>query len=106
MSLRAPLRVPVELKRRNRWFRLAHAISVEGLTLGSPMPEEAEGPLEIGFHLPGSSARLSCHGEVVEEIVGEGEHERAERRGVRFLDLDETGAASIQAYVQESLGIV
>jgi hypothetical protein len=106
MSFRAPLRVPVELKRGNRWFRLAHSVSVDGLTLAEPMPDEAEGPLEIIFHLPGATAQLTCHGEVLEEIVGEGEDERAERRLVRFLDLDQASAASIQAYVQDRLGII
>ncbi len=105
MSLRAPLRVPVELKRGHRWFRLAHAISVDGLTLGQPVPDEAEGPLEIFFHLPGNGTPVTCHGEAMEEVVNDGESERAVRRAIRFLDLDETAATSIQAYVRESLGI-
>ena len=106
MSLRAPLRVPVELKRIGRWFRLAHAVSTEGLRLGQALPDEVEGPMEIAFHLPGAAEPVRCHGEAVEERVGEGDHERAERRAVRFLDLDEAGAARIQAYVQERLGIL
>src|SRR5690348_1690329 len=105
MSLRAPLRVPVELKREARWFRLAHEVSVDGLTLAQAVPDECEGPLEIAFHLPGGAEPLRCHGEAVEEVMGEGEEERAERRAVRFLDLTEDGAARIQAYVQERLGI-
>jgi hypothetical protein len=106
MSFRAPVRVPVELKRENRWFRLAHAVSVDGLTLAGPLPDEVEGPIEIFFHLPGNAAQLACHGEVIEELVGVGEEERVERCGVRFLDLDEAGATSIQAYVRDRLGIV
>jgi hypothetical protein len=107
MSLRAPLRVPVELKRppkHDRWFRLALEVAVDGLSLSSAVPEELDGPLEVRFHLPGGDA-IALHGEIAEEIVGEGENERAERRLVRFLDLDENGAARIQAYVQERLGI-
>jgi hypothetical protein len=106
MSLRAPLRVPVELKREGRWFRLAHAVGTDGISLGQAVPDEVEGPLEVAFHLPGAAAPLRCHGEVIEEVVGEGDEERAERRAVRFLDLDEAGAALIQAYVQERLGII
>jgi PilZ domain len=105
MSLRAPLRVPVELKRSNRWFRLAREVSLEGISLSHAVPDEVEGPLEVRFHLP-EAAAVACHGEVVEELVGEGDEERAERRLVRFLDLDEDGAARIQAYVQERLGII
>src|SRR5437588_10728972 len=109
MSLRAPLRVPVELKRPpkdGRWFRLAGDVGVDGLSLSQAVPDEVEGPLEIRFHLPGAAPAVTCHGEVTEEIVGEGENERAERRAVRFLDLDENGAAAIQAYLQERLGII
>lgn len=106
MSLRAPLRVPVELKRSSRWFRLAYEVSVDGLSLSQALPDEVEGPLEIRFHLPGVAEAITLHGEVAEVVVGEGDEERAERRLVRFLDLDENGAARIQAYVQERLGIV
>jgi hypothetical protein len=105
MSLRAPLRVPVEIKRETRWFRLAHAVSTDGLSLDQAVPDEVDGPLELAFHLPGVTEPLRCHGEAVEEIVGEGDDERAERRGLRFLDLDEAGAARIQAYVQERLAL-
>jgi hypothetical protein len=106
MSLRAPLRVPVELKRSNRWFRLASEVGVDGISLLSAVPDELEGPLEVRFHLPGDAQAVVCRGEAAEEIVGEGDEERAERRLVRFLDLDEPGAARIQAYVQERLGIL
>src|SRR6185503_3578719 len=105
MSLRAPLRVPVELKRSpkdGRWFRLARGVGTDGLSLSSALPDEVEGPLQIRFHLPGS-AEVACHGEVTEEIVGDGDGEHAERRAVRFLDLDENSAARIQAYVTERL---
>jgi hypothetical protein len=107
MSLRAPLRVPVELKRPpgGRWFRLALEVSTEGLSLGQAVPDELDGPLEVRFHLPGVIEPLVCHGEAVEVTVGEGADERAERCAVRFLDLDGEGAARIQAYVQERLGV-
>jgi hypothetical protein len=105
MSLRAPLRVPVELKRSNRWFRLAREVGLDGMSLSTALPDEVEGPHSIRFHLPGST-EVTCNGEVIEEIVGEGDSEHAERRAVRFLDLDENSAARIQAYVTERLGIV
>ena len=105
MSLRAPLRVPVEIKRETRWFRLAHAVSTDGLSLDQAVPDELDGPLELAFHLPGDKEPLRCRGGAVEEIVGEGDAERSERRALRFLDLDEAGAARIQAYVQERLAL-
>jgi hypothetical protein len=106
MSLRAPLRVPVELKRQGRWFRLACAVSLDAIELSSAMPEGGGGPLDFRFPLPVAAAPLVCHGVVEEQVVGEGDEEHAERRRVRFLDLDEDGATRIQAYVQERLGIV
>jgi hypothetical protein len=105
MSLRAPLRVPVELRRATRWFRLAIAVSVDGLAFAGALPEELDGPVEVTFHLPGGSPALRCTGRVEEEVVGEGAEERAERRAVRFLDLDEAGQALIQHYVEERLGL-
>ncbi len=106
MSLRAPLRVPVELKRGSRWWGLSREVSLDGLSLGRAVPDDADGPLEVSFVLPGAPAPLTCHGEVYQVVVGEGDEERAERRAIRFLDLDEDGAARIQSYVQERLGII
>jgi hypothetical protein len=108
MSFRAPLRVPVELRRGTRWFRLAHAVSVEGLALGSAAPEAAEGPVEVAFVLPGAADAIRCHGRVEEQVVGGGEPSEdvpAERRAIRFLDLDAQARARIQAYVEERLGL-
>ncbi len=83
---------------------MAHAVSVNGLTLGTPVPDDLEGPIEVAFVLPGG-APLRCRGRVDEIVVGDGEEERAERRAIRFLDLDQDGAARIQAYVEERLGL-
>jgi hypothetical protein len=108
MSFHAPLRVPVELRRGTRWFRLAHAVSVDGLALGSAAPEEADGPVEIAFVLPGAAEAIRCRARVEEQVVGEGEPSeelRAERRAIRFLDLDAQARARIQAYVEERLGL-
>ncbi|HZS39761.1 MAG TPA: hypothetical protein VFF06_23170 [Polyangia bacterium] len=107
MSLRAPLRVPVELRARTRWFRLAHAVGLDGLSLGSAAPDEAEGALDLAFHLPGDARPIRCRARVHEVVVdrGERETERAEKRDVRFLDLDEDGRARIERYVEERLGL-
>src|SRR5947209_19657281 len=99
MSLRAPLRVPVELRAsRDRWFRLAHAVGVDGLALGSAAPDEAEGAIEVAFHLPGDAQPIRCRARAQEIVVdaGERESERADKREVRFLDLDEDGRARIE----------
>lgn len=101
MSFRAPLRVPVELRRTTRWFRLAHAVSVDGLALGTAVPDEVDGPIEVAFVLPGQSQPIRCRGRVEEVLVAE----HAERRAVRFLDLDEAGRLNIQQYVEERLGL-
>lgn len=106
MPLRAPLHVPAELRqdRRRRWFRLTDAVSVEGLALAHVVPEELDGSLAIAFHLPGDGEPIRCVGRVAEEVVGEGESERAERRAIAFVDLDEAARARIANYVTERLG--
>src|SRR6476660_5508290 len=107
MSFSAPLRVPVELKGSSelRWFKLAHEVWDGGLGLLAQVPEELEGPIELAFHLPGDPQPIRCRGRAHEVVVTHGEEERAERREVRFLDLDESSRARIEAYVQERLGL-
>jgi hypothetical protein len=102
MSLRAPLRVPVELRVRARFFRLAQAVGLDGLELGSAAPEEAEGPIEVAFHLPGDTQAIRCRARVHEVEI---DRDHAERRAVRFLDLDESARARIEKYVEERLGL-
>lgn len=106
MPLRAPLRVPAELRQdpRRRWFRLTDSVGVDGLSLVHFVPEELDGSLAIAFHLPGDQQPIRCHGRVVEEIVGEGEAEHPERRGVVFFDLEEQARTRIANYVTERLG--
>ncbi len=108
MPLCAKMHVPVELTRqggRARWFRLTRAVSVDTLSLAPNIPEELDGPLAVAFHLPGDAAPIRCRGRAVEEVVGEGEEERAERRGLAFLDLDEEARGRIVNYVNERLGL-
>jgi hypothetical protein len=90
---------------RNRWFRLATAVSTESLSLAHVVPEELDGPLDIAFHLPGDTAPIRCTGRVLEEVVGEGEEERAERRAVGLMNLDESARTRITNYVNERLGL-
>jgi hypothetical protein len=100
--VRGPLRVPVELRHVDRWFRLAVAVSTDGLALGSAVPEElAEPPLEVAFHLPGDRVPIRCMGRAAEEIVGEGEEERGELRAIHFLDLNAADRVRIADYVEE-----
>ncbi len=102
------MHVPVEILRRDgrsRWFRLSTDVSAESLLLAHVVPEELDGPLSIAFHLPGDSAPLRAGGRAVEEVVGEGEEERAERRAIVFVDLDEASRARIVNYVNERLGL-
>ena len=102
------MHVPVEILRRDgrtRWFRLTTHVSAESLRFAHVVPEELDGPLAIAFHLPGDAVPVRCGGRVVEEVVGEGEDERAERRAVVFSDLDETARGRIVDYVTERLGL-
>jgi hypothetical protein len=108
MSLLAPMHVPVEILRRDgrtRWFRLTTDVSPERLRFAHVIPEELDGPLQVAFHLPGDSAPVRCSGRTVEEVVGEGEEERAERRAIALSDLDDEARARIIHYVTERLGL-
>jgi len=106
MSLTAPVRVPVELSGGARWFRLAHAVGVDGLTLGQAAPEELEGTFEARFRLPGDLQPIRVRARAAEVVVGEGEQERGERRALVFLDLDPASRARIEGYIQERLGLL
>src|SRR5438270_2864585 len=104
MSPRAPMHVPVEILRRDgriRWFRLTTHVSAEALRLAHVIPEELDGPLAIAFHLPGDAVPLRCGGRAVEEVVGEGEDERAERRAIALVDVDDASRTRITNYVNE-----
>ncbi|MDB4969550.1 MAG: hypothetical protein JWN44_5239 [Myxococcales bacterium] len=105
MTQRAPLHVPVELRRqgRTRWFRLSAAVSEQGLLLAHVVPDALDGPLEVAFHLPGDPEPIRCRGRASEVVVGEGEEERAERRAIELSDLDQDGRARITNYVTERL---
>lgn len=105
MSIVAPLRVPVEIRRgAPRWFRLAHGVSEAGLGFSHPLPEAADGPLEVVFQLPGDHEPIRCTAHAIEVAAEDGE-ERASgaelRRAVRFVGLTEVDRARIARYVEE-----
>jgi len=109
MTQRAPMHVPVEILRRgerSRWYRLATHVGPHSVRLSHVVPEELDGPLAIAFHLPGDPVAVRCTGRAVEEVVGEGEEERAERRAIAFVDLDDAAKARITQYVTERLGSI
>jgi hypothetical protein len=102
------MHVPVEILRRDgrtRWFRLTTHVSPETLRFAHVVPEELDGPLVIAFHLPGDGVPVRCGGRAVEEVVGEGEDEHAERRAIAFVDLDDASRTRIVNYVTERLGL-
>jgi hypothetical protein len=105
MSVVAPLRVPVEIRRgAPRWFRMAHEVSEQGLAFPRPLPEEADGPLEVAFQLPGDALPIRCAARAIELDPEEGaEHASGAelRRAVRFVGLAEVDRARIAAYVEE-----
>jgi hypothetical protein len=86
----APLRVPVELRGSQRFWRMAHFVAPDGIELRVAAPAELEGAIEIAFHLPGDAETIRCHA-------------RAEEKRVRFLDLDATARTRIERYVKERL---
>jgi hypothetical protein len=102
------MHVPVEISRRDgrtRWYRLSVDVSAEAVWLAHVVPEALDGPLGVAFHLPGDPVPVRCGGHAVEEVVGEGEDEHAERSAVRFVDLEESSRARIANYVTERLGL-
>jgi hypothetical protein len=80
-------------------------VSEDAVALAHVIPDELDGPLQLAFHLPGDPDAIACRGCAVEQIVGAGEDERAERSVVSFIDLDELGRARIANYVNERLGL-
>jgi len=79
--------------------------AAEAVRFAHVIPEELDGPLALAFHLPGDAVPLRAAGRAVEEVVGEGEDEHAERKAIVFVDLDEASRARITNYVHERLGL-
>ena len=92
MSLYAPLRVPVEIRRGERWFPLASQVGTEGLLFDPPLAAELEGRYEVQFVLPSEKSPIAC---------------RAQRQGeaMVFLDLESAEKERIERYVLQRLGI-
>ena len=93
MAAPAPLRVPVELRRdRTRWFRLASAVSPEGLCFLRDLPEELGRRFTVSFHLPEDTEPIVAEAEVAEE------HREDRRRVVRFQRPEELRTDRIAGY--------
>ena len=117
MAVLAPLRVPVELRRGTRWFRLAHGVSEGGLLFARALPQDLDGVIEVAFHLPEDPLPIACLGRVIDvedevptlpgepeiEALGGGEAalRPGSRRAVRFVELDPETRARIAGYVEE-----
>ena len=100
MPVTAPLRVPGEIRRPGgaRWFRLASGVSEAGLLLLRALPEQADGPLSIAFHLPEDAQRLELTARAVAIATGE-DAPPEERLALRFLAPDEEVRARVARYV-------
>jgi hypothetical protein len=110
MPLRAPIRVPVELRRppRERCFRMAYSISEGGIDFAVPVPETFDGPLEFRLHLPEDPVPLTGAGEVMEVVPspeGAADPEEGEPRrlALRFSHLAEEARARVARYIEERL---
>ncbi len=91
----APMIMPIELRGGERWFRLSETIDPGSLLLQQAAPDELDGVIAVAFHLPGDGKPISCHARIGEVVLDD----RAERRELIFVDLDEEQRARIQAYV-------
>lgn len=106
MATTAPLRVPVEIRRRGgaRWFRLARGVSEQGLLLVRALPEAADGPLALAFHLPEDPEPIALEARAVD--VATGEEAAPERRlALRFVAPDAAAVARIARYVAERVPV-
>jgi hypothetical protein len=119
----AELRVPVELRASDaagrqppgaplgpvRWFRLGVGVSTEGLILSSAVPDELDGRLDVFFHLPSDPQPIRGQAEAAELVIADpgdnrdGE-ERAERRALRFVRVEEAARQRIETYIAQRLG--
>src|SRR5262245_39480637 len=107
MAVTAPLRIPVEIRRRGgtraaggeRWFRLARGVSELGLSFARALPEACDGPLAVTFVLPDDNeARIELEARAVSVETGDETAPEA-RLAVRFLSPDEASRARIARYV-------
>ena len=102
MSVTAPVRIPVELRRRGgaRWFRLARGVSEVGLVFGGPLPEELDGPIDVAFRLPDDDnpSDIQLTGRAVSVETGD-EAAPEQRLAIRFIKPAEESRARIARYV-------
>jgi hypothetical protein len=109
MPLTAPMIAPVELRlagKRTRWFRLASAVSDEGLLFARPLPEEIDGPVEVSFHLPEDPRPIELDARPIEvqpQRRKRDEDEAPKKSAVRFIRPDEEARSRILRYVEARL---
>ena len=122
MSLSAPVRIPVELRRAGqplRWFRLASAVSPEGLLFPHALPPELTGPLDVRFFLPSldlplidlavdPERELALEGRATEvapaaPAPGDQRERGAEVRAIRFHKPDEPTRLRLSRWVEARL---
>jgi hypothetical protein len=87
---------------RARYFRLAHAVSLDGVALGTDAPDLLQGAVEVAFHLPGDPLPIRCRARVAATDAGD----TVERRALRFIELDGDAGARIERYIEERLGLI
>lgn len=105
MSQIAPLCIPVELRHvgcGERYFRLADAISTDGLHFAKQLPEELDGLVDVRLELPDDLGPLACQAQIL--VTAGGEEARRRYHALRFVALDERTVARITRYVDERLG--
>jgi len=88
--------MPVELTGGARWFRLSEEVGPDGVLLAQAAPDELDGVITVAFHIPGDGEVIRCHARIDEVVL----EDRAERRELTFVDLDEAQRVRIQAYVE------
>ena len=105
MSLAAPVRIPVELRRPDggRWFRLATWVAPDQIDVTPPFVEDddLDAPFAIAFQLPGDGAAVAgrAHAE------REGGTDSPARASRLRLELSEEACLRTARYVEERLGI-
>jgi len=103
MSLRAPVRVTVEIREVAarpdplRRFRLTRTVGRDGIDLEQPIDLGAGQPVLARLRLPGQDRVLELAGTVADD------HEGAPR-AIDLGDLDAQDRGDIVAYVEERLG--
>jgi hypothetical protein len=106
--MRAPMTMPVQIGAADapegRWFRLSEELGPDGLTLADGLPEL--GVVALTFHVPGDPQPIACRARLDELVVSDDAgNERAERRELTFISLDDDARTRILRYLNDRLGL-